>query len=269
MPQANDSNTQLLVLDPQSKDAVTVEQICKDSHLIMALMDALEGADRRARQLSAQLIKQVAAVHPELLEPVVKRMAGALHRPEAQTRWEILEAFALLMEHDYKWCTRAFDGAEAALYDEGSGTLRRAAFVYFARLGSKSPAWQERCWPYLDEAIQCYHGDQEFADMLDALAEFASSKLKQKIRGELIERLTFDAQAEKGPYRLRAQMVIDCAEGKRTYTPRDKQSAPEVSSDADEAAHKSADSSKSSNSKNTRKSAQGAKKATRKSSSKK
>lgn len=149
MPQTTENPNQPLVLDPKNDDSLTAADIVASPQLLEPLIDILEGPDRRARQLSAKLIKEVATLNGELLIPVIKRVIGALHRPEAQTRWEILEALIVLMDLDYKVCARAFDGAEAGLYDEGSKTLRSASFAFFAHLGAKSPAWRSavgRIW---------------------------------------------------------------------------------------------------------------------------
>lgn len=52
----------------------------------------------------------------------------------------------------------AFEGAETALFDEISSTLRYAAFRLLCVWGATSVERSREAWPILDEAIQCYHG---------------------------------------------------------------------------------------------------------------
>ena len=56
----------------------------------------------------------------------------------------------------------------------------------------------ENAWPLIDEAIQCYHGDVEFNDMLNAVAEFATGKLSEHVKEALVERMSFDAHNGRG-----------------------------------------------------------------------
>ena len=64
-------------------------------------------------------------------------------------------------------------------------------------------------WPLLDEAIQCFHGDQEFQDMLNVLVEFSQGNLSKETKEGFTERMLFDAQSNKGLIQRRAQTIVD------------------------------------------------------------
>lgn len=61
----------------------------------------------------------------------------------------------------------------------------------------------------LDEAIQCYHGDLEFQDMLIAVISFSESDLAESVRDELKDRMEFDAKHGRGVLKKRAQLIIE------------------------------------------------------------
>ena len=50
-------------------------------------------------------------------------------------------------------------------------------------------------WPLLDEAIQCYHGDAEYRDMLVALYDMAQGPISEKCAHELLDRIAFDTKS--------------------------------------------------------------------------
>ena len=122
----------------------------------------------------------------------------ALFRPEAQTRWEVLDALSAIAEKDPDSVTGAFDGAEASLFDDGSATVRLAAFVFLCRLGASSPERSDEVWPLIDEAIQCYHGDAEYRDMLAALLALAQGNASDATRKALAARVKFDSESGSG-----------------------------------------------------------------------
>lgn len=160
---------------------------------IEELVEALEGARRRARQDAAHELAIRAHESAEPLLPYVEQLVDALYRPEAQTRWEVFDALGEVALADPDAVAEGYDGAEASLFDEGSATVRLAAFRFLCRLGATAPARSDQVWPILDEAVQCYHGDPEYHDMLVALLEFARGDLSDKTRAALIARVSFDA----------------------------------------------------------------------------
>ena len=173
-----------------------------------ALVEALSRRDRKSRQQSAHAIAELAKVSPSDLLPYIDDIVDAIERPEAQTRWEVLDALTSLSRIDAQAAAKGFEGAEAALFDEESGLLRFTAFRYFAKL-AEDPTLSSRAWPLLDEALQCYHGDPEFAGMLDACAELAQKSDEPSVRKALAERMKFDAHSGKGPLSYRAKQIID------------------------------------------------------------
>lgn len=183
-----------------------VDQAIKN---LPTLVENLSGRDRKARQMSAHVIAELARIRPEAIAPFVDDLIDAIERPEAQTRWEVLDALTSLASVDPETAAKAYDGAETSLFDEESGLLRVTAFRYFTTMGIQ-PGWSTRVWPLLDEALQCYHGDQEFPGMLDAIAAFAQEPTTDaSVRAALAERMKFDAQSSKGALSNRARQIIE------------------------------------------------------------
>lgn len=188
----------------QELSAEEAEQLAlveNDRDALSALVDDLSGHSRRKRQMAAHVMLLVAQREPELLSEFIPDLIDALYRPEAQTRWEILDALTLLMpaagDVDFD---AAYDGAEDALFDELSATLRLSAFRFMAAWGAVTPARSTKVWPVIDEAIQCYHGDLEYRDMLGSLYEFARGDIDAQVAAELAGRIRFDAENGKGAY---------------------------------------------------------------------
>lgn len=174
-----------------------------------ALVDGLSASSRRVRQGSAAALSLIAKENADLLVPFSNEIVDALNRPEAQTRWECLDILTNMVEADSRSCDKAIQGAETALFDEESGLVRLAALRFLCKLGSTTENRSEKVWPLLDEAIQCYHGDFEFQDMLIAITDFASGKISQGVKDALAERMSFDAANGKGALKRRAQAILD------------------------------------------------------------
>lgn len=187
------------------------EKACTDKKVLDELVESLSGASRRTRQTAASTLALVARQSPEVLVEHVDAVIDALNRPESQTRWEALEILCVLVGQDSRMCDKALQGAETALFDEDSGFVRLSALRFMCTIGSTTENRSEKVWPLLDEAIQCYHGDLEFQDMLVAIADFASGKISPTVKTELIERMRFDAESGKGVLKKRAQIIIDNA----------------------------------------------------------
>ena len=113
---------------------------------------------------------------PHSFVPCIEQLIDALYRPEAQTRWEILDALTLLAPEHAKECGAAYEGAESALFDEISAPLRLSAFRFLTVWGATERRRSEKVWPIIDEAIQCYHGDLEYRDMLALLFALHTGK---------------------------------------------------------------------------------------------
>ena len=158
------------------------------------LVEELAGSSRRRRQEVAHKIATVAHTDASMVTPFVGSLMDALERPEAQTRWEVLDALAALVDEHAEEVAPAFEAAETALFDEDSAPVRLAGFVFLCRFGATSEERSDQVWPLLDEAIQCYHGDPEYRDMLVALLAFVQGAASAVTKAALAERLKFDAE---------------------------------------------------------------------------
>ncbi|MDD7583327.1 MAG: hypothetical protein PUJ78_00595 [Coriobacteriaceae bacterium] len=181
---------------------------------VAALVEGLSASSRRRRQGVSQDIAAVAAKDPSLLAGHIDALVDALGRPEAQTRWEVLDALSIMTGDYADQVSVAFDGAEASLFDDDSATVRLAAFLFLCRLGATSPARSDESWPLLDEAIQCYHGDAEYRDMLEGLLGFAGGSISKKTAKELVSRVQFDAESGNGYIKQFSGDIIAVAKGK-------------------------------------------------------
>ncbi len=190
--------------------ATTVES----EERLAACVDALAASARRDRQNAASVVAAVARIDAQKLVPYGAQIVEALEVPEAQTRWEVLDALTELCAFDSRVCDKAVDGAEGALFDEDSGPLRLAAMKFLCRLGSTTPARSDKTWGLIDEGIQCYHGDLEFNEMLNALVDFSNGKLSPTVKEELAERMRFDSTNGKGILKKRALAIIENLESK-------------------------------------------------------
>lgn len=177
------------------------------------LVSALAGARRRSRQEAAHQIALLAHENPQELLPFADDLIDALYRPEAHTRWEVLDALGELALIDADAVAEGYDGAEASLFDEGSATVRLAAFRFLCRLGASSPERSDAVWHILDEAIQCYHGNPEYRDMLIALLEYARGDLSDNAREALIARVGFDAENSQGYTKGFSAQIMAAAQG--------------------------------------------------------
>lgn len=180
-----------------------------DKDKLEKLFENLEGSSRRTRQLSASVLAVIARENPELVVDRANAFVDALNRPEAQTRWECLDALTELVAVDSRACDKAIPGAETALFDEESGPARLAAMRFLCRLGSTTENRSEKVWPLIDEAIQCYHGDFEFQDMLVAVTGFSEGKLADAVKEALAGRMAFDASNGKGVLKRRAAQILE------------------------------------------------------------
>lgn len=218
-------------LDEQ--EAAKISEIERDSSALAALIEDLSSASRRTRQFSARVVALLAQRDPELLEPYISDLIDALYRPEAQTRWEVLDALTILAPDHAKEVGAAFEGAETALFDELSATLRLSAFHLLCAWGATERGRSKKVWLILDEAIQCYHGDLEYRDMLGFLHEYAQGKIAGDVAEELAGRLQFDAENGKGSYlKARSREIYDML-AKRFKFETPKKRARAVSKDDD------------------------------------
>ena len=183
-----------------------------DGAQVAGLVEELSGASRRRRQEVAHQLAAAAKARPEIMLGHVDALVDALYRPEAQTRWEVLDALSAVAETNADSVAGAYDGAEASLFDDGSATVRLAAFVFLCRLGTSSPERSDQVWPLLDEAIQCYHGDAEYRDMLVALLGVARGSASDATRAALADRVRFDAESGSGYMKAFSAEILQALE---------------------------------------------------------
>ena len=84
-----------------------------------------------------------------------------------------------------------------------------AAMRFLCRLGSTTENRSQKVWPLIDEAIQCYHGDIEFQEMLVAVIAFSEGKLADEVAEELKSRMAFDAKSGRGVLKKRAAQIVE------------------------------------------------------------
>lgn len=183
--------------------------------VLAEVVEALSGDDRRLRQLAASAVHEVAVHDAERLKPFSEEMADALNRPESQTRWEVLGAFEKLVAVDARLVDKALDGAETALHDEESGTVRLAAFRMMTAYGATTAKRSERVWPLVSEAIRCYHGDAEFLSMLSGVYRMVCCNASDEVKSAAAEIMRFDAENAKGLLKKRAARIVECAPKKK------------------------------------------------------
>lgn len=186
--------TDLSMTDEEREE---LELVTKDNDALCSLCEELNGRRRRRRQFAAHVIHMLVQQNgpEELIEylPILIDALDVDRVKEAQTRWEILDTLTLMVDVAERGLDNAFDGAADALFDESSTSLRYAAFNYLCTWGAVTKNRANKVWPLIDEAIQCYHGNAEYHDMLASLLVYAEGKIDGKIAQELIERLEFDA----------------------------------------------------------------------------
>lgn len=185
-------------------------QAVRTKTALKQLVGSLSGEDRRLRQLGASAIAEVARLDASLLKPYAEELADALHRPESQTRWEVLGVFTQLVNVDCRLVDKALPGAEAALHDEESGVVRLAAFRLLTAYGATTAHRSERVWPLLSEAVRCYHGDAEFHAMLASLYTMTSGAASDEVKTAAADLMAFDAENAKGILKRRAQSIVSC-----------------------------------------------------------
>lgn len=181
------------------------------------LVSELSSPSRRMRQEAAHMLAELAKNSPERveagLETVVPALIEALERPEAQTRWESLDALSELAANHADVVSEAFEAAEAAMFDEGSSRVSSAAFRLIARLACSSAEMSDKAWPVLDEAIQCFHGDTGYRDMLASMVELAGSNASDDTKQALAARVAFDATSGRGYVKKYSAQIVEVVKG--------------------------------------------------------
>lgn len=180
-----------------------------------ALVLVLESANRRKRQEAAHALAEMSRTHRDVVAEIADVLIAALDHPEALTRWECLEALSEVALEYPERVTDAVEGAEDALFDEDSASTRLAGFKFLCRYGSLGGEVSRQVWPLIREAVQCFHGDPEYRDMLISLLEFAKAPIAPEVGEALTERMGFDAMNGRGLIRAYSKEICSVLEGTR------------------------------------------------------
>lgn len=176
------------------------------------LIEDLTGPSRRNRQHAASVMNALSKQSPDTVVPFIGNLVDALELKEAQTRWESLDALSSMVAVKVEACDEAVPGAESALFDEDNGLLHLAAMRFLCTIGAVSEDRSLKVWPLIDEAIQCYHGDPEFLEMLAAVNDFALGTVDSSVKEALSARMAFDAKNSRGALQRRAASIVEaCA----------------------------------------------------------
>ena len=79
------------VVELTPEEAARLASVEGSADALSALIEDLSSSSRRTRQLAARVVNLLAQRDPALLVPCIEQLIDALYRPEAQTRWEILD----------------------------------------------------------------------------------------------------------------------------------------------------------------------------------
>lgn len=165
------------------------------------LVELLHSSRRSTRQEASHELAAMARQDAATMVEVAPALVQALELPEAQTRWECLDALSQIVQVSPQCALDAFEGAEDALFDEGSAAAHLSAFRFLSRYGALGEEESRRAWPLMREALQCYHGDPEYREMLICLLDFARGAIAPEVGEALVERMAFDAKSGRGFYR--------------------------------------------------------------------
>jgi hypothetical protein len=186
-----------------------VEEALRLKSELKKVIRALSKASRLDRQSASTIVYKVALADVSKVEPYIDEIIDALKRPEGQTRWRVLQTLTLMLPEKSKQCSKALEDAEESLFDESMGSLRLSAFIFFCKYGKTTEVRSKEVWPLIDEAIQCYHGDAEFDDMLDSLIEFSKGKLDAYVKLQLAQRMAFDSENATGHLKSASLQIIN------------------------------------------------------------
>ena len=201
--------SETLKLDTQEDREALAQQAIEDAQVLEELVELLTGPSRIRRQKAATVIAIASDIDASALLPQVEGISEGLAKPEAQTRWEILHALDQMGKAGQRYGDDVIAAAEDALYDEGSGIVREAAFRFFCGYGGASESNSNEVWSLIDEAIQCFHGNPEFPDMLTQLVDFAQANISMETSEALALRMRFDSENASGTLRMRAEQILE------------------------------------------------------------
>ncbi len=201
--------TKEIKLDTNEEREAFAAQAMEDEELLGMLAEWIAGSSRAKRQKAASTIAIISNIDASVLLPYVDEISSGLSRSEAQTRWEVLHTLDQMGKAGQRYSEDVIAAAEEALYDENNGIVRQAAFRLFCGYGGASEENSEEVWPQIDEAIQCYHGNPEFPNMLVYLVAFAEGNISLETSAALAQRMKFDAENASGVLRMRSEQILE------------------------------------------------------------
>lgn len=179
-------------------------------------VDDLSSPSRRKRQAAAHAIAESMLEKPQNILSFTDDIFDALERPEAQTRWELLNSLTMIVEGNTRALAPAVHFAEPSLFDEDSSTVRLASFRFITAVGAQTKALSKKVWPMLEESIQVYHGDPQYREMLMAITEFVAAPIDPDIKKAVVARIKFDAKNSTMPIiKHLANDVLKAARGQK------------------------------------------------------
>lgn len=185
------------------------KEIIDNPEMLKPVVEDLYDASRTKRQRASEIVSMVAHSNVDILVAFIPDLIDALNRPEAKTRWGVLDALNLMVPAESRQCDKALAGAESSLFDEKNGPVRLAAFRFLCSLGATTTSRSEKIWPLLSDAISCYHGDFEYTEMLAIFSVFADGKIADSVKLEIVENLSFDAENAKGNIGKRTKAIVE------------------------------------------------------------
>lgn len=197
-----------LKMDTPEERQALAEKAVGDEAIIEELSGLIADSSRSTRQKASSTIALISDIDASVLLPFSDDIASGLTKPESQTRWEVLHALDQMGKAGQRYDEDVLVAAEDALYDESNGVVREAAFHFFCGYGGASVSNSEEVWTQIDEAIQCYHGNPEFADMLTQLVAFAESDISLTTSAALAQRMKFDSENGSGTLRMRSEQIV-------------------------------------------------------------
>ncbi len=179
-------------------------------------VDDLSSPSRRKRQEAAHAIAESMLEKPQNILSFTDDIFDALERPEAQTRWELLNSLTMIVDGNTRALAPAVHFAEPSLFDEDSSTVRLASFRFITAVGAQTKALSKKVWPMLEESIQVYHGDPQYREMLMAITEFVAAPIDPDIKKAVVARIKFDAKNSTMPIiKHLANDVLKAARGQK------------------------------------------------------
>lgn len=172
------------------------------------LLKLLSGPSRLNRKNAAKTLYARVSENPEKFKKQINKFIDALKRPEAQTRWLCLDILSKMVSVDANACKDAIEGAEEALFDEKTSLIRVSAIRFLCRYGASSMTRSKEVWPLIKEAIQQFHGELEFDEMLGFVIYFASGKLNADVKKDLGKVIRQNQDSVGGPTEQRFKKIL-------------------------------------------------------------